>query len=200
MSLYAPLAEFLDRPLPEINPQRRDRLTQMVGYLRRDRPRLVFICTHNSRRSHMAQMWAAAAADHFEIPGVETYSGGTEATAFHPHAVEAMRACGFRIETDGEGRNPRYRVSWSETTEPFEVFSKVFTEDPNPQSGFCAVMTCTEADAGCPVVPGAETRIAIPYVDPKEADGSGVEAALYEARAREIGMEMAWVFQRARRY
>jgi hypothetical protein len=84
--------------------------------------------------------------------------------------------------------------------EPVEVFSKVFTDAPNPQSGFCAVMTCTEADAGCPVVPGAENRIAVPYIDPKEADGSGVEAALYEARAREIGMEMAWVFQRARKY
>lgn len=200
MSLYAPLAEFLDRPMPEITAQRRDRLAQVVSYLRRDRPRLVFICTHNSRRSHMAQIWAAAAAEHFEVPGVETFSGGTEATAFNPNAVDAMRACGFQIEGDGEGDNPVYRVSWSDAMEPIEVYSKVFTDEPNPQSGYCAVMTCTEADAGCPVVPGAETRVAAPYVDPKVSDGSGVEATVYTERAREIGMEMAWVFERARRY
>jgi protein-tyrosine-phosphatase len=199
MSLYAPLAEFLDRPIPEITPQRRDRLTQIVSYVRRERPRLIFICTHNSRRSHMAQLWAAAAAEHFGVSGVETYSGGTEATAFNVHAVEAMRAVGFRIGTDSAGDNPVHRVSWSDSMEPVDVFSKVFTDARNPQSGFCAVMTCTEADAGCPVVPGAETRVATPYIDPKVSDGSGVEGAIYLERAREIGMEMAWVFQRARR-
>jgi len=200
MSLYAPLATFLDRPMPEITERRSDRLSQIVRYLRRDRPRLVFICTHNSRRSHMAQLWAAAAAEHFGVSGVQTFSGGTEATAFHPHAVAAMRSCGFRIEAAGEGDNPRYRVSWSDESGPIEVWSKRFTDESNPQSGFCAVMTCTEADAGCPVVPGADHRVATPYLDPKAADGSGVEAVLYEERAREIGMEMAWVFQRARKY
>jgi hypothetical protein len=199
MSLFAPIADFLDRPIPDITPQRRDRLSQIVGYLRRDRPRLVFICTHNSRRSHMAQLWAAAAAEHFGIGGVETFSGGTEVTAFHPNAVQAMRACGFEIQAEGDGDNPVYLVSWSDSMEPVRVWSKHFTDDPNPKSGFCAVMTCTEADAGCPVVPGADTRIATPYLDPKESDGSGVEAILYGERAREIGMEMAWVFARARK-
>ena len=196
MSVFPPIAEFFDRSLPQITDQRRDRLSQIVSYLRRDRPRLVFICTHNSRRSHMAQLWAQAAAEHFSVDGVETFSGGTEATEFNTHAVDAMRACGFKIDEEGDA----HLVSWSDQMEPIRVYSKVFTDPPNPQSGYCAVMTCSEADAGCPVVPGADTRVAAPYLDPKESDGSGVEAALYEARAREIGIEMAWVFERARKY
>jgi arsenate reductase len=144
----------------------------------------------------MAQLWAQAAAEHFDVAGVETFSGGTEATEFNPHAADAMRSCGFRIEADGDA----HLASWSEDQEPLRVFSKVYPDPPNPQSGYCAVMTCSEADVGCPVVAGADVRVAAPYLDPKVADGSGVEAALYEARAREIGIEMAWVFERARKY
>jgi protein-tyrosine-phosphatase len=198
MTLYPTIAEFLDRPLPEFPENRRDRLARIVSYLRHDNPRLVFICTHNSRRSHMAQIWAQAAADHFGVKGVETFSGGTEATAFHPRAVDAMRSCGFRIEAESDGENPVHLVRWSDDAEPLRAHSKVFTDAPNPQSGFCAVMTCSEADVACPMVPGADERVATPYLDPKESDGSGVEAAIYEERAREIGLEMAWVFARAR--
>ena len=43
--------------------------------------RLIFICTHNSRRSHMAQLWAQTAAAYHGVAAIETFSGGTEATA-----------------------------------------------------------------------------------------------------------------------
>src|SRR5689334_19004318 len=69
--------------------ERKQQLTQIAGYVcsrtKSDQPaKLTFICTHNSRRSHLAQIWAQTAATHFGFPGVQTFSGGTAATAFNP--------------------------------------------------------------------------------------------------------------------
>lgn len=157
-----------------------------------ERAPLIFICTHNSRRSHMAQLWAQAAAHHFGTNGVETYSGGTEATAFDPRAVAALERTGFAIEATSTVENPVYAVRFSESAEPIRCFSKVYDQPPNPTEGFCAVMTCGAADAGCPVVFGAAQRIAITYDDPKAADGTAEEAAVYDERCRQIAREMLY--------
>jgi arsenate reductase (thioredoxin) len=157
---------------------------------------LTFICTHNSRRSHMAQLWAQAAAHHFGINGVETYSGGTEATAFNPRAVAALQRAGFLVEPTTTGDNPVYAVRYLAEMEPMSCFSKVYDQPPNPTGGFCAVMTCGAADAGCPIVFGAAERIAITYDDPKAADGTAQEAAVYDERCRQIAREMLYAFSR----
>jgi protein-tyrosine-phosphatase len=159
---------------------------------------LIFICTHNSRRSHMAQLWAQASAHHFGVDGIETYSGGTEATAFNPRAVAALERAGFAIEAASAGDNPVYAVRFLAEMEPMSCFSKVYDQPPNPTRGFCAVMTCGAADAGCPVVFGAAQRIAITYDDPKAADGTAEEAAVYDERCRQIAREMLFAFSRVR--
>jgi arsenate reductase len=159
--------------------------------------RLIFICTHNSRRSHMAELWARAGAARFGLDRVETFSGGTEATAFNPRAVAAMTRAGFRIEGDATAGNPRYRVRLADDQPPTEAFSKIFDQPPNPSSGFCAVMTCDAADAACPVVLGADERIAVTYVDPKESDGMEAEAGTYDERCRQIGREMLYAMSLA---
>jgi arsenate reductase len=156
---------------------------------------LMFICTHNSRRSHMAQLWATVAAAHYGISGVETYSAGTEATAFNPRAVEAMRRVGFVIENPG-GDNPRYRARYSSEASAIECFSKRHDDPVNPQRDFVAIMTCSEADEACPIVRGAALRVLIEYDDPKVSDGTSEEAAIYDARSRQIGAEMLFLFSR----
>jgi len=160
---------------------------------------LSFICTHNSRRSQLAQVWAQAAAAHFGVPGVETYSGGTEATAFNPRAVAAMRRAGFRIADPDWGDNPFYRVRFAEGGTPIECFSKVYDHASNPARGFCAVMTCSAADAACPVVLGAAERISLPYDDPQDFDGTDRETAAYDERCQEIAREMLYAFSRIKR-
>ena len=60
-----------------------------------EKTQLTFICTHNSRRSHMSQIWAQTAATYFGIPNVVCYSGGTEATAFNDRAVTALEGFGL---------------------------------------------------------------------------------------------------------
>lgn len=157
---------------------------------------LAFICTHNSRRSQMGQLWAAAAAAHFGIDGVRTYSGGTEATAFNPRAVAAMHRAGFVIKNPG-GDNPHYEVTFNDRGPVIECFSKRYDDPPNPAAGFVAIMTCSDADEACPVIHGAALRAPIRYEDPKVADGTPHEALAYDARCLQIATEMLYLFARA---
>ena len=201
----APLAASVADVLAAIDTvpaDRREPLETIAAFVRARRAAgepatLVFICTHNSRRSHMGQLWAATAALHYGIEGVETYSGGTEATAFNPRAVATLRRAGMRIDAPpGGADNPRYTVSLSPGGPTLEAFSKTYSEPPNPTEDFAAIMTCNEADRACPFVKGAALRVALPYVDPKEADGTPQEAATYDERSAQIATEMFWLFSR----
>lgn len=157
---------------------------------------LIFICTHNSRRSHLAQVWAQTAADMLALEGIRTFSGGTEATACNPRTVEAMKRAGFEVTTQDTlqgATNPTYLVHGGSTLEGMPCFSKTYSHEVNPQSGFAAVMTCSSADRGCPIVYGADARFAVPYVDPKVSDDTDQEAATYDARLRQIGTEMLYL-------
>ena len=174
---------------------RRRRLGQLSDWISRrlltgDRADVIFICTHNSRRSHLAQIWMRVAAAWYGVGGVATYSGGTETTAFNSRAVSALRRAGLVITVLEPGDNPVYGVRVDDAAPAVRAFSKVYRDPPNPTSGFCAVMTCSDADDACPVVAGADARIAITYVDPKISDGAEREAEVYDERCAEIAREM----------
>lgn len=179
--------------------ERRSRLQEIARFVERKREsgeiaRLTFICTHNSRRSHMAQIWAHTAAAVCDISGVESFSGGSEATAFDARAVAALRKAGFEIAVSEEGENPVYVVQVGPEFPAIEAFSKSYESAPNPTQDFCAVMTCADADANCPIVHGASARVSIPYEDPKAYDGTELEAQKYDERCAQIGTEMLYVF------
>jgi arsenate reductase len=159
---------------------------------------LNFICTHNSRRSHISQIWAQTAAYYYEINNVETFSGGTEATAFNPRAVTAMKQAGFDISTIKEGNNPVYKVTYSDNAPALTVFSKKYDDDFNPKKDFAAIMTCSHADENCPLVQGASARIALTYNDPKDFDGTPQETAKYSERVHEIGREILYAFSQVK--
>lgn len=158
---------------------------------------LNFICTHNSRRSHISQIWAQTAAQYYGISNVETFSGGTEATAFNPRAVTAMKQAGFDITTIKVGDNPVYEVKFSNDAPALTVFSKKYDDEFNPKTGFAAVMTCSHADDNCPFILGAK-RIALTYDDPKEFDGTPLEAAKYSERVHDIGREILYAFSQVK--
>lgn len=185
--------------VPEDRRYELDKIARYVaGELAGDAPaRLTFICTHNSRRSHLSQLWAATAATWFGVEGLETYSGGTEATAFNPRAVAALERAGFAIARPPvDTENPRYEVRIGPDAPAMTAFSKVYDEAPNPSEDFAAIMTCSAVDAACPFIPGAEVRVGIPYEDPKASDGTPEEAATYDARSRQIAQEMFYVLGR----
>lgn len=185
----------------EIGEDHREVLEKVSAYvqsqIRLGKPiNLTFICTHNSRRSHMSQIWAQTAAAYYGVPNVIAYSGGTESTAFNPRAVAAMRRSGFKVEKTTEGENPIYHVRYSDERPAMTNFSKVYSSAPNPTKDFCAVMTCSSADRSCPVVRGASLRIAVPFIDPKAFDDTDQEAAKYDERCRQICREMLYIFSR----
>src|SRR5688500_18080822 len=84
---------------------------------------VTFICTHNSRRSHMSQIWAQTAACYYGLDRVNAYSGGTEVTACNCRTITAMRRAGFDIEDATAGDNPLYLVRYAEGRPPIRAYS-----------------------------------------------------------------------------
>ena len=155
---------------------------------------LIFICTHNSRRSHLSQVWAQVAANYYGYFGVTCYSGGTEATAFFPTAIEALQQHGLSVSALSEGKNPIYAVKYEEDSHPIICFSKKYDDSFNPQNGFAAIMTCDHADQNCPFIPSAGARIPVRYEDPKVADGTPQQLEKYIERSEQICREMLYAF------
>ncbi len=155
---------------------------------------LMYVCTHNSRRSHFGQIWSAVAADYFSIPNVLTFSGGTESTALNPNAIKALQASGFEISSaDTNLPNPRYIVKFGAVQQTI-CFSKVYDDSENPSNAFAAIMTCSDAEENCPFIPGVEFRIATTYDDPKVFDGTLIESEKYLERSNQIALETLFVF------
>lgn len=203
MAEFASLTQFiasLSDEIASLAPERRAVLERYAAWVaaawQAGSRKMNFICTHNSRRSHLTQIWAQTAAAHYGWDGLETFSGGTEATAFDRRAVAALRRVGFVIEEGGAAENPRYRVHGLPGQPVLECFSKVYNESPNPAEDYLAVMTCSSADQGCPVVFGAKDRFALTYEDPKIADGTPRETEVYDARCRQIATEAMFAWAR----
>lgn len=182
-----------------ISQERKNTLEVLIGFINKKQKegsasRLNFICTHNSRRSHLSQIWAQVMAHHFNVNNVFCYSGGTEATAMFPMVAHVLEKTGFEIRKLSEGNNPVYGIKFAANEAPLIAFSKAYDDPFNPASDFAAVMTCSQADAGCPVVLGAEQRIAITYEDPKLFDNSPQQEEKYLERSLQIAAEMKYVF------
>ena len=180
--------------------ERKFALQKLVDYINKKREsdetiRLNFICTHNSRRSHLAQIWAQAMAYYFDVKNIACYSGGTEATAMFPMVVETLIHQGFQIQKLNVSENPVYTIKFTENEPAIICFSKKYDDAFNPKSNFGAIMTCDHADKNCPIVQGAETRFPIQYGDPKLYDGMAIQSEKYTERSLEIGEEMWWVFK-----
>ncbi len=196
--INAYIAEVV-KDFDSIDEERKKQLKKLALFIKsksgaNEEAKITYICTHNSRRSHMSQLWGMVAADYYGIKGVSTYSGGTESTAFNPRSVACLKRAGFQIEPKTEGENPIYLVSYAEDRPEVEAFSKKYTHEKNPQENFVAVMTCSHADKNCPTVEGASMRIAIPYVDPKVSDGTPEETATYDERCKQIATEEFYLF------
>ena len=205
--LYRGLEAYVDERVADfdrIPDERKKTLEKLAAFVEKqqnagEEAKLTFICTHNSRRSHLAQVWAQTAAGFYGAPMVATYSGGTEATAFDPRAVAALKRAGFRVENETNDSNPVYYVRTHDGAAPMRAYSKVYSDEPNPKRDFCAVMTCSQADKACPSVTGASMRIAIPYEDPKAFDDTPQETEKYDERCRQIALEMLYVFSQVNR-
>lgn len=180
---------------------RKNLLETISNYIRTKRDagqtiQLVYICTHNSRRSHFGQVWAQVAAHYYNVAQVSSFSGGTEATAFHPNAIRALTRVGFKVEAQTGVTNPVYELQYDEHQPAIRCFSKVYNDAANPTKKFAAIMTCSDAEENCPFIPGVELRIGTSYEDPKAFDNTTQQDAMYDERCRQIALETLYVFSR----
>ncbi len=182
-----------------ISVERKSVLQPLIDYIQekldhQQEIRLNFICTHNSRRSHLSQVWAQALSHRFGIENVFCYSGGTEATALFPMAAKTLKDSGFQVNAISVGPNPIYTIKYTENAHPIIGFSKTYDAEFNPISEFAAIMTCSQADSGCPFIAGAEKRIPITFEDPKAFENTPQQAEKYKERSLQIAAELFYVF------
>ncbi|MBT8243845.1 protein-tyrosine-phosphatase [Winogradskyella sp.] len=185
--------------ITSITEERKSVLGQLIDYIQQKKHankavNLNFICTHNSRRSHLSQIWAQTMANHFNMDNVFCYSGGTEATAMFPVVRETLMIQGFQIQKLSNEKNPVYAVKHANDKHPIICFSKTFDDSFNPKNHFAAIMTCSHADENCPFIAGAEQRIPVRYDDPKAYDNTPLELEKYEERSLQIATELFYVF------
>jgi arsenate reductase len=188
----------------EITFERKNILQPLIEFIQlkienQEEIRLNFICTHNSRRSHLSQVWAQTAAHYYGIKNVFCYSGGTEATALFPKVAETLKNTGFKIQKLSDENNPVYAIKFAENESPVIGFSKTYDDEFNPESGFAAIMTCSQADNGCPFISGAEKRIPIMFEDPKAFDNTPQQTEKYQERSLQIATEMFYVFSQIKK-
>lgn len=121
--------------------------------------KVLFLCTHNSARSQMAEgLLRHLAGGRFEV-----HSAGTEATHVRPRAIDAMREIGVDISGQESKTLERY------LGEPFEY----------------VVTVCDDANEACPVFPGAQNRLHWSFEDPSKATGSEEEQLAVFRRVRD---------------
>lgn len=185
-----------------ISHERKVVLNSLVSYIKNKLAHkkpiaLHFICTHNSRRSHLSQVWAQTLAHYLGIENINCYSGGTEATAMFPMAVKTLRNMGFEINKLSDVKNPVYSIKYAENVHPIIGFSKTFDNTFNPKSNFAAIMTCSSADEGCPIVLGSDGRFPITYEDPKAFDNTPQQAEKYLERSIQIATELLYVMKKS---
>jgi arsenate reductase len=154
---------------------------------------LNFICTHNSRRSQLGQVWAFYAADYFKL-NIHAFSGGTEVTAFYRATVKTLQSVGFDFKvTDFSHQNPKYLISFNGSEKTILGFSKRFDDVINEEP-FIAITTCNNADANCPFIPTAIDRFHLPFVDPKFSDGTSEQVDAYLQTNEQIAAEVYFIF------
>ena len=153
---------------------------------------LVFVCTHNSRRSQFAQIWAAYLGHRLDLP-IESHSAGTEVTVVATGVLAAIADQGMSVDSDDD--EPNSIVEFGSDAEGFGVrcFSKRLDDASIPQSAVIAIMVCDAADRACPTIRGARARTSLPFDDPKRADGTDEEASIYRATSHRIANEMHYL-------
>ena len=198
--MFSPIIDLINQiDTSSISDHRKDLLKPLHDYLalkikHKKAINLNFICTHNSRRSQLSQVWAKVIADFYGI-NINSFSGGIEITACNKRTIASLNQMGFMVN-DPSGENPHYELIYHSKKPIISLFSKMHNDPLNPKGNYAAVMTCNHADKNCPFIAGAEKRISLPYEDPKAYDDSADEAKVYNQRSIQIAQEMKFIFSK----
>lgn len=199
--MYPDLKNFIREALTghKIDDNRRNVIHEAAGQISRHLnddtlPALIFVCTHNSRRSQFSQIWAEVMQHYHKLDNrFSIQSAGTETTACNPRTVASLERAGFEIASHDTGDNPVYYCKFDEDSAPVKLWSKTLDDDVIARP-IIAVMTCSHADSNCPFVPGALERVKLMYEDPKVSDDTPDEEQTYDERSMQIAAELHELF------
>ena len=188
--------------IDKVPDKRKKLLLDIAGYIKKSYfnesiANIVFICTHNSRRSQLAQCWSITSCQYYKLENIKFFSGGMEITSFNLNALNALKRSGFIIDQKGQKEHV-YLLKTSKNSGGQKFFSKMYDYKSNPKKKFLAIMTCSDADKKCPVVRGADKRTFLPYQDPRISDGSDLEKSAYDQSCYIIAQEMFYIMKKAR--
>lgn len=159
---------------------------------------LNFICTHNSRRSQIGQIWSYYAAYYFKL-NINVFSGGTEVTSFNRNTVKTLQKTGFQFQlSDFSHQNPTYQISFDGSYGYILGFSKLYS-NPINQEPYIAILTCNDAETDCAYIPSATHRFLLPFTDPKFADGTENQEEVYMQINAEIAAEIFLIFKQVKK-
>ena len=171
--------KILDKIINELN----------KNTLKNNYPKIIFICTHNSRRSQLAEIWSHTFSFIFKKKN-KIFSAGTSKEEFNIRAINVLEKIGFKIKEEGK----KYIFNFSENCNSIHMYSKDISE-LNLKNHFITIMTCADSDKNCPAIPNALARILLSYKDPKSFDNSKQETNKYIATSKKIALELFYLFK-----
>ena len=201
-NLFKKVREYsatLENEFDQIPDNHRQSLEQIGDYLLQKLQsnkdaKVLLISRHNSRRSHMGQLWLMTAAEYYGIGNVATFSGGIEPTELDSRVIRALKKCGFKISTTKRSENPTYLTS-NGPGNSYMVFAKQYNGGQNPTSDFIAVVLSEVVNKKLETIPGADKKVPMLYEDLENFDGSPEEERKYDEGCRQIARAMFYVMQ-----
>lgn len=193
--------QFFNNALCELNLDK-DRITLLksialyiVNEIKENKPvNLNFICTHNSRRSQLAQVWGSFAANYYKLNAIKNFSGGTAVTAFFRNTVKTLQEVGFSFQIlEFSHQNPEYLISYKKCKNSIIGFSK-FYDNAHNKKPYIAITTCSNANENCPYIPDAIKRFHLPFNDPKRFDNTLYQSEKYLEANKQIAGEIHFIF------
>ena len=200
MILFSTIHNYCDKTVNSFNLISNDRKkilddisSKINGHVQNDKElNLLFVCTHNSRRSQFAQVWAHLAINYFGLLNLNSFSCGSEQTMIHENTITALESFGFRVQNE---KNNKINFYFSENSY-VECFSKTFLHNSLPDNQIISLMTCDDADKNCPLITGSLSRISLPYSDPKIYDDSSECILEYQKTSNHIAQEIFYIFSK----
>ena len=182
-----------------ISKSRKDSINDIINEIKintrqHKESRLIFICTHNSRRSIFSEVWSQTFIKYYNLNNIYTFSGGTEVSKVYSGVINTFIKNGFKVTNNKNQYNPTYSIYYGKQNSNIKVKSKLYNSSLNPTSNLIAIMNCSSAEKSCPFILGASARIYLPFDDPKESDGSQIEVENYRNTNLEIASSMKYLF------
>ena len=167
-------------------------------YKNENNVQIIFICTHNSRRSQFSHIWAYVSSLYFKLDFIKPFSGGTEIDTVNLNVIKSLINSGLKIEKTHK-EDAMYLLKPFKEYKGINLYSKEYSCKSNPTKHFIAIMTCSDADKMCPVIKGADKKVSLPYPDPRVADNTGLEEEVYNQTCSTIAKEMFYLMKQVKK-